>query len=197
MAQQNKVGHGSVRIIAGRWRGRKLSFTDVDGLRPTPDRVRETIFNWLQMTIGEACCLDLFAGSGALGFEAASRGADTVTFVESNKQAVTQLRANCQQLQADNCQVVHQDALAFLRSDHDSQKYDIVFIDPPYSADSWTYIAQLLVQHELIAVGGYIYLECPSKQDMPLLPKQWHLLKDKQAGAVRYCLFINEEREAE
>lgn len=197
MAPQNKVSYGSVRIIAGRWRGRKLSVTEVEGLRPTPDRVRETIFNWLQMTIGQTCCLDLFAGSGALGFEAASRGADSVTFVESNKQAVTQLRANCQQLQADNCHVVHQDAIEFLSAHSDAKKYDIVFIDPPYSADSWTSIAQLLVQHELIAEGGYIYLECPSEQDMPLLPKQWHLLKDKQAGAVRYCLFINEERGAQ
>jgi 16S rRNA (guanine966-N2)-methyltransferase len=176
-----------LRIIGGRWRGRKLSFPNIEGLRPTPDRVRETVFNWLQMDIGGAHCLDLFAGSGALGFEAASRGAATVTLVDNNSQAVKQLKDNVQLLKAEGCIVENKSAQQFIANQ--SKQYDIVFIDPPYQADVWEDVANQLVKAHLLMDNAFIYIECPSKGDLPALPKQWHLIKDKKAGEVRYCLF--------
>lgn len=186
--------NNKLRIIGGRWRGRKLTFADIEGLRPTPDRVRETVFNWLQTVIGDARCLDLFAGSGALGFEAASRGATSVVMVEKNGQVAKQLQSNCQLLASDNCQVENKTAAQFLAAN--STQYDIVFIDPPYQADLWSEIASQLVAEDALADNAYIYLECPSKADLPVLPSQWQLLKDKKAANVRYCLFINKVGEA-
>lgn len=184
-----------LRIIGGRWRGRKLTFPNVEGLRPTPDRVRETVFNWLQTDIGGARCLDLFAGSGALGFEAASRGAELVTLVESNTQAARQLKNNSQLLTSDQCQIINKTAQQFIASN--SKQYDIVFIDPPYQADLWSEIAKQLVNKSVLVDNALIYIECPSKVDLPELPKQWQLIKDKKAGEVRYCLFANEVGESE
>ena len=183
----NKSKLNTLRIIAGRWRGRKLAILDFEGLRPTPDRVRETIFNWLQANIGNAHCLDLFSGSGALGFEAASRGANTVSLVESQAKVAQQLQDNKQLLSAEQCTVIHTTAQQFLATNQ--QQYDIVFIDPPYQADLWQTIAEQLMQQNSLADHAYIYIECPSKGDLPTLPAQWQLLKDKQAGEVRYCLF--------
>jgi 16S rRNA (guanine966-N2)-methyltransferase len=182
-----------LRIIGGRWRGRKLAFPNIEGLRPTPDRVRETIFNWLQMDIGGAHCLDLFAGSGALGFEAASRGADTVTLVENNSQAVKQLKDNVQLLKAECCIVENKSAQQFIAKQ--SKQYDIVFIDPPYQADLWEEVANQLVKAHLLEDNALIYIECSSRGDLPVLPKQWHLIKDKKTGEVRYCLFQNQAGE--
>ena len=195
MAKQNKLKtSGSLRIIAGRWRGRKLTVLDLEGLRPTSDRIRETLFNWLQPTIGQANCLDLFAGSGALGLESASRGAQKVTLVELDAKAAQQLRHNCQQLAADNCQLVNQDAATFLSNN--SEQYDIVFIDPPYQTDLWTPIAQQLVTQKCLSANALIYLEYPSHINQPLLPTHWQLIKEKKAGAVNYCLFKNTVEQA-
>lgn len=180
---------GQCRIISGRWRGRKLPVPDLDGLRPTPDRVRETIFNWLQPVIGSARCLDLFSGSGALGFEAASRGAESVILVEFNTTAAKQLRDNKALLAAENCNVENMTAQQFLATH--SEQYDIVFIDPPYQANLWTEIAQQLVETSALRDNAHIYLECPSKGELPKLPNHWQLIKDKKAGEVRYCLFLN------
>lgn len=188
MAKQNKSKQtGQCRIIAGKWRGRKLAIADVEGLRPTPDRVRETVFNWLQPYIANAVCLDLFAGSGALGFEAASRGAEQVAMVELNTFAAQQLQDNCQILSAEHCQIKQQTAQQFIAQT--TTKYDLVFIDPPYQADLWSEIAQLLVGSKILSDNAKIYLECPSKDKLPHLPDNWLLLKDKIAGEVRYCLF--------
>lgn len=191
MAKHNKINKpaGTIRIIAGKWRGRKINFPEVQGLRPTPDRVRETLFNWLQNMIGNARCLDLFSGSGALGFEAASRGAAHVDLVELDNLAVQSLQQNCQLLAAENCRVNKATAQTFLNTE--SQAYDIVFIDPPFQANMWTEIAELLNKNNLLAANAYIYLESPKKQDLADLPSQWQLLKDKVAGDVRYCLFTN------
>ncbi|PCJ32322.1 MAG: 16S rRNA (guanine(966)-N(2))-methyltransferase RsmD [Gammaproteobacteria bacterium] len=188
MAQQNKTGRtGQCRIIAGKWRGRKLAVAEVEGLRPTPDRVRETLFNWLQPFIGSSQCLDLFSGSGALGFEAASRGAELVTLVELNSKASQQLQTNCTLLSADNCLVENKAAGQFLAEN--KQQYDIVFIDPPYQKNMWTDVATKLVATKTLSDNAMIYLECSSKGELPLLPDSWVLIKDKQAGEVRYCLF--------
>lgn len=195
LKQSKRVGshkgqQGQLRIIAGKWRGRKLQFPDIEHLRPTPDRVRETIFNWLQPYVGDACCLDLFAGSGALGFEALSRGAEHVTMIESQVEAAQQLRSNRQALLAEQADVKHMTAQQYLKQCQ--QQFDIVFIDPPYQADLWTEIAQVLVQCRALADNAVIYLECPSNKPLPTLPNNWQLIKDKKAGDVRYCLLTNE-----
>jgi 16S rRNA (guanine966-N2)-methyltransferase len=185
----NKQTQSQIRIIAGRWRGRKLIFSATEGLRPTTDRVRETIFNWLQFDIAQSRCLDLFAGSGALGLEAASRGAETVTLVEKNIQAVHYLTDNCRLLAAENCRVVLASAEQFIANNQ--EQYDIIFLDPPYKANLWTEISEQLMESGLVAPSAYIYLECPAKGDLPTLPNQWQLKKDKKAGVIRYCLFQN------
>jgi len=190
VAKQNRTHKiGQCRIIAGQWRGRKLDVPDVEGLRPTPDRVRETVFNWLQAYIGGSHCLDLFAGCGALGFEAASRGAMSVTMVELNSLAAKQLQENCNNLSATQCQVERTTAQQFLAKN--KNKYDIVFIDPPYQAALWTEVAQKLIDNTALSDDAVIYLECPGKADLPELPKQWQLIKEKKAGNIRYCLFEN------
>lgn len=192
---KNKINSSNqLRIIAGKWRGRKLTFPDAEGLRPTPDRVRETIFNWLQPHLGFSNCLDLFAGSGALGFEAASRGAQLSVLVEQNSQASKQLLANCDLLKSDQCRVVSSSAQQFLANNN--QQFDIVFIDPPYQANLWTEIATKLEQAGTLADNAIIYLECPSKGDLPDLPSHWTIFKDKKAGEVRYCLFSNQKGDA-
>lgn len=188
-SKQLSSNKGQLRIIAGKWRGRKLQFPDIEHLRPTPDRVRETIFNWLQPYIGDARCLDLFAGSGALGFEALSRGAEHVTLVELQSEAVQQLLVNRKTLLAEQANVKQMTAQQYLKQCQD--QFDIVFIDPPYQADLWTEIAQLLVKYKILADNALIYLECPSNKPLPTLPNNWHLIKDKKAGDVRYCLLTN------
>ena len=185
--QNNKARTNSLRIIGGVWRGRKLTFPEVEGLRPTSDRTRETIFNWLQPSMGGSRCLDLFAGSGALGFEAASRGAAEVVLIENNQQAFLQLKQNADTLKASNCVIKNSSAnQAIIES---TIPFDIVFIDPPYQADLWTDTAENLVSQGILSQGALIYLEYPAKQDMSILPTSWHLLKEKKAGDVKYCLF--------
>lgn len=181
---------GRLRIIGGSWRGRKLNFPEVDGLRPTADRTRETLFNWLQAVLGGASCLDLFAGSGALGFEAASRGAGKVVLVENNRQAAQQLAENRDLLSATQCEVVNTTAETFLTKP--ATPFDIIFIDPPFDADLWTRCASLLTEQGWLAPQARIYLECPRRVDIPDLPKSWTLTREKTAGAVRYCLFTFE-----
>ena len=194
MTKQNrqKVA-GTLKIIGGRWRGRKLTVIDLEGLRPTPNRVRETLFNWLQFSLSGANCLDLFAGTGALGLEAASRGAEKITLVEFNTQAAEQLSKNCQQLGADNYQLVNEDAVTFLSSGQ--EQYDIVFIDPPYKLEMWSEIASQLVSQDSLSLNALIYVEFPLAATKPLLPSKWQLIKEKKAGGVNYCLFRNTVRQ--
>ncbi len=156
-------------------------------MRPTPDRVRETVFNWLQPYLGFAHCLDLFAGSGALGFEAASRGATQVVLVEKNRIASRQLLQHCQTLQAQQCQVVTQQAQQFLAQIN--TRFDIVFLDPPYQARLWSPIAEQMMRHTILNEHALIYLEYPASQAQPVLPIHWQLKKEKRAGEVCYCLF--------
>ena len=190
MAKQNKLKvAGTLRIIGGRWRGRKLTVIDSEGLRPTPSRVRETLFNWLQFSLSGANCLDLFAGTGALGLEAASRGVEKITLVEFNAGTAEQLSKNCQQLGADNYQLVNKDAVIFLSGDQD--QYDIVFIDPPYKLEIWSEIAEQLVSQDCLSLNALIYVEYPLTAIKPLFPLEWQLIKEKKAGGVNYCLFKN------
>lgn len=178
---------GKLRIIGGRWRSRQLPVANLDGLRPTTDRVRETLFNWLQSDLGGATCLDLFAGSGALGFEAASRGCESVLMIEMQPPAVNTLKANIQVLQAANVQVLQQDAIKWLKSAA-AKPYDIVFIDPPFSSDFLAQACQLLETQQWLAEQACIYLETDSRQPLPALPEGWVVVKEKKAGQVSYYL---------
>lgn len=188
MARQQKHNKaGFLRIIAGTWRGRQLSFSDVDGLRPTGDRIRETLFNWLQPALGFSRCLDCFAGSGALGFEAASRGASQVVMVEADRQAFIDLKRNRDQLKAEHCDIIHGRIESYLASVNEA--FDVVFLDPPYQLDLWSNVAELLTEKGLLNEGARIYLEYPRRQSQPLLPSTWHCLREKQAGEVKYALF--------
>jgi 16S rRNA (guanine966-N2)-methyltransferase len=176
-----------VRIIGGGWRGRRVSFPDIPGLRPTPDRVRETLFNWLQHDIAGARCLDLFAGSGALGLEALSRGAKELVFVE---QAVAASRALQEQLTrlggAAKGRVVEMGAARFLRSS--PQAFDVVFLDPPFGRDALAEYVPMLDAGQWLKPGGLVYLENQKTEGVPPLPEHWELLKSKSAGEVGYHL---------
>jgi 16S rRNA (guanine966-N2)-methyltransferase len=181
-------GSNQLRIIGGLWRGRKLSFPDADGLRPTGDRIRETLFNWLGPEIQGAHCLDLFAGSGALGLEALSRGAESSLLLEKNANAAGQLKSNLQLLQADNGKVEQTDSLAWLIRQQPAQRFDIVFIDPPFALDLWEKIASALETGNWLSDEATIYLEAP--RDVHLqLPANWQLHRDKQAGQVSFRLY--------
>ncbi|WP_086981886.1 16S rRNA (guanine(966)-N(2))-methyltransferase RsmD [Vibrio aphrogenes] len=182
-----KGSTGFIRIISGLWRGRKLPVHDAQGLRPTTDRVKETLFNWLAPEIPHAKCLDLFAGSGGLGFEAASRQAELVTMVELNKQAYQQLTQNAQQLKATNIEIHHQDALTFLQQT--GQAYDIVFIDPPFRQGLLEQTLNLLQQNGWLTDHGLVYIETEKELQLPPLPPQWQLHREKTAGQVCYRLY--------
>ena len=187
MAKQKSNKQGILRIIGGRWRGRKLAFPDTEGLRPTGDRVRETLFNWLQPVLGCSRCLDCFAGSGALGLEAASRGAESVVMVELDRQAAGALQQNMDLLQAEQCQLNQEPVERYLQSAQSG--FDVVFLDPPYQLNLWSPVAFLLSERGLLNEGARIYIEYPRRQPQPDLPPDWHCLKEKQAGDVKYALF--------
>jgi 16S rRNA (guanine966-N2)-methyltransferase len=173
-----------VRIIGGQWRGRKLRFAPVEGLRPTGDRLRETLFNWLQFRLPGSRCLDLYAGSGALGLEALSRGAAKVDFVELNRSAAQTLREQLQILDAQNGQVHQTSAEEFLARAADTP-YDLVFIDPPFADDLWQQTLAALAGR--LAPGTLVYVETP--RDTALnLPEGWQLEKQKRAGQV--CMYL-------
>lgn len=179
---------GQIRIIAGQFRGRKLPVLMADGLRPTTDRVKETVFNWLMPYIQDANCLDCFAGSGGLGFEAISRGASAVTLVELNKLAAQQLKDNKALLKADNIQVIQQNALDFLHNNQ--QSYSLVFIDPPFRKGLAQQTAQLLNEKGLTD-DALIYVEMETDHNTQIMPSHWQLLKEKVAGQVVYRLYQN------
>ncbi|MBI3187433.1 MAG: 16S rRNA (guanine(966)-N(2))-methyltransferase RsmD [Gammaproteobacteria bacterium] len=183
---------GELRIIGGEWRSRKLPIADVPGLRPSTDRVRETLFNWLQADIAGARCLDLFAGSGALGFEAASRGAREVVLVESDVRAQANLASNIVLLQARQVQLVRSDAMNWLQQATGS--FDVVFIDPPYASQLLAPSCTLLEQRHLLAPQAKIYLEYPAQYELPQLPVNWQIIRGKKAGQVGYYLALRDDR---
>lgn len=179
-----------LRIIGGRWRGRKLSFPSVDGLRPTGDRIRETLFNWLAPHLPEARCLDLFAGSGALGFEALSRGAADALLLERDPQAASGLKQNLAALNSTAGQVIEGDSLKWLNRES-PRAFDVVFIDPPFQQQLWQASIDRLAQEGWLADGAAVYIE--SEPDTPLsVPEHWHLHRDKTGGQVRYRLYFLE-----
>jgi 16S rRNA (guanine966-N2)-methyltransferase len=181
---------GSCRIIGGKWRGRKIKFDDAEGLRPTTDRIRETVFNWLQAYIHQSRCLDFFAGSGVLGFEALSRGAQKVVFIELNSKTLATLKQNISMLGAANASIFHQDAVHWLQSLPSKQKFDLVFLDPPFHSDLLKKAAALLVSSGCLAEDAIIYVEHSTDTDIEV-PENWVCLKQKTAGQVAYKLFEN------
>lgn len=189
MAKHNKPSSikttGKCRIIGGRWRSRQLPIIDADGLRPTTDRVRETLFNWLQGDLTDSVCLDLFAGSGVLGFEAASRGASKVLMVEKSPAIFKNLQQNVRLLDAaDSVAVLNQDALLYLKQLTSADEFDIVFIDPPYDAG----LIEPVIERLKLSGGCKVYLES-RKGNAVNVPENWSLLKDKTAGQIHYCLY--------
>jgi 16S rRNA (guanine966-N2)-methyltransferase len=174
-----------LRIIGGVWRGRPLEFPAVAAVRPSPDRVRETLFNWLQGSIVGARCLDLFAGSGALGLEALSRGAAHVDFVDREPRLGRHLRDTLKRLGADAASVVVQDALQFLRSP--PQAFDIVFLDPPFASDVLQQTCDALARGWL-APEAWVYVECAADAPLPALPPAWTVHRTRRAGQVGYHL---------
>lgn len=184
-----------LRIIGGAWRGRKLAFPDVDGLRPTGDRIRETLFNWLAPDIQGAHCLDLFAGSGALGLEALSRGAASSLLVERDNRAAAQLKANLELLKAEGGKVIHTDALGYLQTQPRAIQipcFDVVFIDPPFQLNLWQAVIDHLEQQSMLSEGAAIYIES-GINDNYMPPARWRLHRDKTAGSVHYRLFYREQ----
>ncbi len=179
---------GSCRIIGGRWRGRKIKFDDAEGLRPTTDRIRETVFNWLQPYIHQSRCLDVFAGSGVLGFEALSRGASDIVFIEQNHQTVKNLKQNICMLDTDKASVVQQDALSWLASFTGDKPFDLVFLDPPFHSKLLAQSSVALSKSGCLAADAIIYVEHNIDTEFEL-PENWCVFKEKKAGQVAYKLF--------
>ncbi|WP_413736212.1 16S rRNA (guanine(966)-N(2))-methyltransferase [Sodalis sp. RH21] len=179
---------GQIRLIGGQWRGRKLPVPESPGLRPTTDRVRETLFNWLAPMIQGARCLDCFAGSGALGLEALSRHAAAATLLEQDRAVAGQLEKNLRLLQAANGQVIATDSLRWLA--RPGTPYDLVFLDPPFRKGLIDQTVQLLEQYNWLAPGAWIYIETETESSPVSVPAHWRLHREKVAGQVAYRLFI-------
>ena len=182
--------NGQIRIIGGQWRGRKLPVLNAEGLRPTTDRNKETLFNWLMPYVNGARCLDVFAGSGGLGLEALSRYASHCDFIELDKHAAAQLESNLALLKANEAAsaIVHQgDALSILNS-MSAAPYDIVFVDPPFAKDLVLPSLTSLEKNNRVQSGSVVYLEHESSLTTPPLPDNWQIIKEKQTSALRYML---------
>jgi 16S rRNA (guanine966-N2)-methyltransferase len=190
--KQANSSTGSIRIIGGSHRGRKLPVLNAEGLRPTTDRTKETLFNWLMMDVQGANCLDCFAGAGSLGFEALSRGAKSVTFMELDKPASKQLQANATLLKYDqeSARVLQGNTLDLLK--RDSMKMDIVFIDPPFQQNLVQRCIELIHAQELVKSGSKIYIEREVNGKLMQLPDSWRLIKDKSTQQVSAQLFVVE-----
>lgn len=192
-SRQQHSSTNQLRIIGGQWRSRKLSFPDVEGLRPTSDRIRETVFNWLAPYISSAHCLDLFAGSGAMGLEALSRGAISCQFNELDTQAAQALKHNISLLEAQNAKVNQTNTLDWLSQNQDQnysqdKTYNLVFLDPPFAGDLLADCFSKLATSRLLAPDALIYWEADKHQTTPALPEGWISLKHKQTGQVQFGL---------
>lgn len=187
-SQQAGAHSGQVRIIAGHWRGSLLPVPDLAGLRPSGDRTRETLFNWLQAWMPGSRCLDLFAGSGALGFEAASRGGEEVLLIDSQLRAIQAIEAVRERLTAVNTTAIHTDALTWLVTGH--RPFDIIFVDPPFADDLHQRAIDLIAKHGLLKPGGWLYVEVPKGTAVDVAG-QLVISKEKQIGDVQLYLYRN------
>lgn len=180
------MNQNQVRIIGGKWRSRKIPFSDQADLRPTPDRVRETLFNWLMNDIQGAKCLDMFAGSGALAFEALSRGAGHVVIMDQSKQVVDQIKKNLKTLDATNATVIHGEAPQHLATN--LGPYDIIFLDPPFKQNLLKPCIDWLISNNQVQENALIYIEAETDLDQIPIPNSWDILRNKIAGHVSYYL---------
>ena len=178
-----------VRIISGKYKSRKITFPDRPEMRPTGNRIRESLFNWIQADIFDSRCLDLFSGSGALGIEALSRGAKMTTFIESDFETANCLEETLQTLNAENGIVVKADAINWLESQKNIEPFGFVFLDPPFKKNLLLDCISLLESNRIIANNGNIYIETEMSVDQRKLPLSWRLKQKKQAGRVSYCLY--------
>jgi len=183
----------SLRIIGGAWRGRRIRFPAKGGIRPTPDRVRETLFNWLMDKVQGSRCLDLFAGSGALGLEALSRGAGHVTFIERDRENAARLRETATSLAPGRATVIEADALAWLQGP--PVRFDIVFLDPPFAAGVLAESMLRLESRGFLAPGAFVYIEMPASAGAPELPAGLRAHRSGRAGAVGYHLARRQDEE--
>ena len=187
MKKPNRAASGQIRIIGGQWRGRKLPVPDSPGLRPTTDRVRETLFNWLAPSMVDARCLDCFAGSGALGLEALSRYAASATLIEMERGVARQLQQNLATLNATQGKVVNDNTLTFLNQS--GTPHDIVFVDPPFRKGLLDETLRLLENNGWLADDALIYVESEVESGLPPVPTHWDLYREKIAGQVAYRLY--------
>jgi len=185
------VAQGQIRIIGGQWRGSKITVADLPDLRPTPDRVRETLFNWLAPVIVGAHCADLFSGSGALGFESLSRGAAHVVMIDQSLAVVNLLQKQLTLLGVKNADIYCEKIPQGLKKP--KQLFDIVFLDPPFQQDILLSCCFYLEEHGFLADSAYIYLESKTMIEQQQLPSNWQLLKVKKAGQVAYHLALRKE----
>ncbi|MFU0965397.1 16S rRNA (guanine(966)-N(2))-methyltransferase [Kluyvera ascorbata] len=190
MKKPTSGGSGQIRIIGGQWRGRKLPVPDSPGLRPTTDRVRETLFNWLAPSMVDARCLDCFAGSGALGLEALSRYAASTTLLEMERHVAQQLQKNLATLKAEHGKVVNTNTLTYLNQS--GTPHDVVFVDPPFRKGLLEETLNLLEVNGWLADGALIYVESEVENGLPPVPANWSLHREKIAGQVAYRLYHRE-----
>ena len=178
-----------VRIIGGKFRGRKINFPDVAELRPTGDKIRETAFNWLQMSINDAKCLDMFAGAGVFGFEALSRGASSVLMVVQNREVVDSIKKNQLMLEVGDQLEIIQAVIPSpeLKLELSSHRFDIVFIDPPFHKGLVEVACRFLADSDCLVDDALIYIETEKELEL-VLPEQWEVLKEKKSGNVKYYL---------
>ncbi|WP_288344229.1 16S rRNA (guanine(966)-N(2))-methyltransferase RsmD [uncultured Pseudoalteromonas sp.] len=191
-ATNNKSANGFIRIISGQFRGRKLPVKDVQGLRPTTDRIKETVFNWLMQDTRGAAVLDCFAGSGGLGFEALSRFAQRATFFELDKGAALQLKENISTLKLDNAVIKQDNSLSLLANNAQNEQFDLVFVDPPFRQNLAEKTCFLLEENNWLTAQALIYVEVEGELNSLDIPDNWMLLKEKTAGQVICRLYQRE-----
>ena len=183
-----KEKKGEIRIIGGKWKGKKIYFDLNDDLRPTPDRAKETLFNWLGQDLKKMYCLDLFSGTGALGFEAYSRGAEKVTFVERNKEYLQKIKNVYQEMsEKADCDFFCAECLEWIQNINSGTKYDLIFIDPPFNKNLIHDLLAAILEKELLSKNGQIYFEFEKKLDLEI-PESLNLKKKKSLGKKSYVL---------
>ncbi len=183
-----KEKKGEIRIIGGKWKGKKIYFNLNDDLRPTPDRAKETLFNWLGQDLNKMYCLDLFSGTGALGFEAFSRGAQKVTFVERNKEYLQKIKKVFLEInEKADCDFFCADCLEWIQNNSSETKYDLIFIDPPFNKNLIHDLLAAILEKELLSKNGQIYFEFEKKLDLEI-PGSLTLKKKKSLGKKSYIL---------
>ena len=189
----NKNTLSKIKIIGGKWKGTNLTFYDEPELRPTGNRIRETLFNWLQPNIQGSICLDLFAGSGCLGLEALSRGASKCVMIEKNKRVINHLAKNIEKL-GSSTELIHDDALNYLSSEEPNKTFDIVFLDPPFDSTIYESTMRALELNHWLSHNALIYIEARSDSSIFQSPDNWSLFREQVAGNVRYMLYSRREK---